>query len=623
MRGLPAACWCLLLVLWAGGVRAQAVHLTQAQMATAPAASFAPASVQLDTAALPPLAAWRTVDLPTSWQRDVLPGGVDPQAVQTTWFRIDLAAQPQAAGARRLYLPRWQTIGQIAVYGDARLLYRSDADLVWNGFNHPLWIALPADAPLRWITIRIDSRSAAGGALSSAWAGSDAALAPRYELRRTLQVRVPEFSGVAVLGLGAFAFAVWLLRRKEKMYLLFAAFALVSVLRGLHFHLGDGPLPIASSWFGWMTVNAVTAMLVAWVYFIAALVRVPARWIGPALVTLMVVAGIATLPPLAVLPGMDRLAPLSYLLAIAAGVPTILYLTWLAWRDGGREVRLAAAIGCIDVVVAVHDWMMQNFLLGPEGVYYNPMLSLVRLLMFVYVILRRYVGAVDAAEQSSLQLARRLREREAELAESYERLREVQQRQLLARERQRLMQDIHDGMGSQLMSALRVAEAGQLSDQRMAEVLRECIDDLKLTVDSLEPVEADLHLLLATLRYRLEPRLQGAGLVLRWAVGDLPALPWLDPRSALHVLRILQEAIANVMQHAGATELRLATRAEAGGVSVLLTDNGRGFDLAGTQTAGKGLSNMLRRADAVGGRIDWTPQPQGTSVRLWLPLVRS
>jgi signal transduction histidine kinase len=280
--------------------------------------------------------------------------------------------------------------------------------------------------------------------------------------------------------------------------------------------------------------------------------------------------------------------------------------------------------------VAVHDWMMQNFMVDAEHLYAWPLSTVARLGMFIYVILSRYVGAVDEAEQANARLTQRLGQREAELAESYERLRDVQQRQMLTRERQRLMQDIHDGMGSQLVSALRVAESGQLSEARMAMVLRECIEDLKLTVDSLEPVEADLLLLLATLRYRLTPRLQGSGLKLRWEVSDLPAIDWLDPRGALHVLRILQEAISHILQHAGATELRVATGEADGGVFVTLDDNGPsaaraepGAHVAATAgVRGQGLSTMARRARAVGGQVGWEAIDGGTRFRLWLPLQR-
>lgn len=613
----------------APGEEAQAAgtlqHVVQAQVLTqvgqAPQdgpARFAPA--------LEPLQAgdgWRTVPLPYRWSRAVIPGHeVAAAPWQVTWLRLDLQEGDAGEGAY-LYLPRWQTVGRIAVYADDRLIYQSAGDTVWNAFNHPLWLPLTrakhGGAPTT-LLLRIDSLAEAGGAVSTAWIGAPEPLAPRVQWRRLLQTGVSETMGVAVMGLGLFAFAVWLLRRHESAYLLFAVYALLVALRGWHFHVGLQPLPLPSAWFGWMTVNAVNALLVTWYFFVATLVPNPPRWIGRALLLLLAASCTVTLPALAMVPTFDALAPLSYLLTIFAGVPAVLAMAWVAWRRGAREGIIASAVGVIDAPVAIHDWLMQNYLISPEEVYLWPVSTTARLLMFVYIILRRYVGAVEEVEQANATLAQRLAAREAELAASYEQLREVQQRQTLTRERQRLMQDIHDGMGSQLMSALKVAEAGRLSETDMALLLRECIDDLKLTVDSLEPVDADLLILLATLRYRLLSRLQGSNLQLRWDVVDVPRLEWLDPRSALHVLRILQEAIANVLQHAQASELRVATGEEAGGVFVTLHDNGQGFTPPAAEALGHGVSNMVRRARAIGGEVSWEAAAHGTRMKLWLPL---
>ena len=81
-------------------------------------------------------------------------------------------------------------------------------------------------------------------------------------------------------------------------------------------------------------------------------------------------------------------------------------------------------------------------------------------------------------------LQQRLQEREDELQESYRRLRETARLQTLHDERQRLTQDMHDGLGSTLVSALRVAEHGKLDADELSDVLRSCIDDLKLAIDS-------------------------------------------------------------------------------------------------------------------------------------------
>ncbi|MCZ8257867.1 MAG: ATP-binding protein, partial [Polaromonas sp.] len=181
--------------------------------------------------------------------------------------------------------------------------------------------------------------------------------------------------------------------------------------------------------------------------------------------------------------------------------------------------------------------------------------------------------------------------------------------------------------GSSLVSALRVVERGRLEDIQVAEVLKSCIDDLKLAIDSMEPVEADLLLLLATLRFRLGSRLESTGITLRWEISDVPTLDWLDPRNALHILRILQEAFANILKHAQANEIRVTTAASDGWVCVGITDNGKGFAVEAALDnggkGGKGLSNQRRRAQAIGGDVTFESSAAGTRLTLRLPVQRT
>lgn len=247
------------------------------------------------------------------------------------------------------------------------------------------------------------------------------------------------------------------------------------------------------------------------------------------------------------------------------------------------------------------------------------MLLMAFALAYRFTMIRRQ--ATEDVAQANASLAQRLQAREAELTASHLRLREIEHRQTLSQERQRLMQDMHDGMGSSLTSALRVVERGQLNEAEVAQVLKGCIDDLKLAIDSIEPVNADLLLLLATLRFRLGPRLESTGIALRWEVQDIPPLDWLDPKNSLHILRILQEAFTNIIKHTNATEIRVATGADADGITVIITDNGSGFDVeSALKNGGKGLSNQMRRAQAIGAEINWDSNNSGTRLTLRLPL---
>lgn len=211
-----------------------------------------------------------------------------------------------------------------------------------------------------------------------------------------------------------------------------------------------------------------------------------------------------------------------------------------------------------------------------------------------------------------------------ELADSHAKLREIEYKQTIEQERQRLMQNMHDGLGSSLITALRVVENNKMDANELAELLKGCIDELKLTIDSMEPVDDNLLLLLANLRFRLGPRLENAGIKVIWQAEEIPVLPWLEPKYALHILRILQEAFANIIKHTSATEVRVATMTDGNAVVVTVSDNGSGFDVErALQSGGMGLSGQKCRAMALGGEVSWHSSANGTSLSLRLPIRRS
>ena len=79
----------------------------------------------------------------------------------------------------------------------------------------------------------------------------------------------------------------------------------------------------------------------------------------------------------------------------------------------------------------------------------------------------------------------------------------------------------------------------------------------------------------------------------------------LEPAHAREILRIAQEALTNIVQHADATLVRLGLAYESAGVSLLVQDDGRGFDQHSLATdAASGLRRTSDRAHAVGGLVE-------------------
>ena len=100
-----------------------------------------------------------------------------------------------------------------------------------------------------------------------------------------------------------------------------------------------------------------------------------------------------------------------------------------------------------------------------------------------------------------------------------------------------------------------------------------------------------------------------------------------EPPSELRAIlfRIAQEAIANARKHASATTIHVSIAGRQGGVRLLVTDDGQGFDVGVIESPEPGhigLPTMIERAQLAGGRCEIESEPgRGTSVSAWLPLA--
>ncbi len=580
------------------------------------------------------------------WTHVVLPHGVPQQVLRTVetgntlnpptvvrWYRLQVPALSESSASatepRYLYIPRWKAYGQIAVYGDSRLLYQSHSNLLWNGRNNPLWIALDATAGAvtpKTITVRLQSLRYSGSAISSIWLGDEQTIGWRFRMRNLLQTQLPFVSSAAFLIFGLFALGVWAKRREGSLYLIFFLISAVAYLRTMHYYLGEHRLPISDEWFGWLTLNSLFWLFALAHSFLAHLHLRQKPWQTRVIVTTTAIISFITLPflpkvlPWATWLNATFLGSMVYVFAILMGIVVGGLGHYNSRLANSRHGMVLSGWGLITLLIGVYDWMQLNNHVSVEGSYLGSYGIVGIFLISLQIMFQRFNGAVEDVKHANTTLAERLQAHEAELTLTYSRLREIAHLQTLSDERQRLTQDMHDGLGSSLVSALRVVEGGRMHEVEVAEVLKGCIDDLKLAIDSMEPVEADLLLLLATLRFRLGPRLASAGIALRWEVVDVPALEWLDPRNALHILRILQEAITNILKHTDAREIRVTTGIEHGGVTVTIADNGQGFSLENAlKKGGKGLQNQQRRAQAISGVVRWQSDHNGTLMTLWLP----
>ena len=191
-------------------------------------------------------------------------------------------------------------------------------------------------------------------------------------------------------------------------------------------------------------------------------------------------------------------------------------------------------------------------------------------------------------------------------------------------ERERIARDIHDDLGQSLL-ALKIelgvlqannASADPLLQQRlgsMAGNVDHAILALRGIIDDLHPLD-----LAAGLQQAMEHQLGAFSRVsgIGHSLHMNPGAP--DPANDPVLFRVLQEALANVLRHAHASQVEVELRRSANACTLTVRDNGIG--LPPGATPGCGLRGMRERAATRGGTVDMHSAPgQGSTITLKLP----
>ena len=210
-------------------------------------------------------------------------------------------------------------------------------------------------------------------------------------------------------------------------------------------------------------------------------------------------------------------------------------------------------------------------------------------------------------------------------------LRLVQRLHAAERERTRIARDIHDDLGSSLteiglLGALAVRETTPPAEARkhvarMMDRAEELARKLDETVWAVNPKNDSLRHLATYLCNLAKEFLEPTEIRCRLEVAiDLPDAP-LTTEVRHNVFLVAKEALNNVVQHSGATELWLRMALKDAVFTLEVADNGRGFDVAAKREAGNGLRNMAGRMEEIGGHLQMRSTPgEGTTIALQLPL---
>lgn len=586
--------------LLAGPLQAQTVHsLTTADAVLQPEGG--------------PVSASATIELPHRWDRQF------PRQDGQATYRLPLPPRP-AGEPYAIYIPR--AGNQLEVRLNDRLIFQhgelgqADSDAA----KPPLWIPLPPDtAPHdEVLTVRATIQQGRWGGLTDVQFGPAEAVRElylqHYRWRQWGAIGVIVAMAVAAV----LATGLWYLQR-EAVYASFAIAAVTGVLRFADRVIESPPLP----WPLWGGLMAAAFLLhVLWLLRfsleLAGLFgprwRLALRWLMSAGVLAALAAFLWRQPALwtATLMGMT----------LASAVGTF-QVARCAWVHRSRETLGLAAAGAIAVLAGARDLIAVR-LQGDGAANFSilPHATMAFVLLMGWLVLDRFARQGRQLRALNESLDRQVREKERELQASYEALRRESEQRAALSERQRIMRDIHDGVGAHLVGLVNLLRKDHVPPDMLREHAHTALDELRMAVDAMHNTEGDLPTLLASMRYRLQDRFNACGITLDWHMDDPLPEVHLMPQQLLQVQRIVLEAFTNILKHAGASRIWVRVgRGTTHGLHLLIDDNGVGMAAAAFTSLGQGLHNMRQRAQAVDAQLDILPSPHG-GVRVSLQLQR-
>jgi signal transduction histidine kinase len=539
-----------------------------------------------------------------------------PPGARVVWYRFqfELGEKPSAAPilyARRLGVYMYD------IYLNGQPLALSGANPTPGTFIVPLLWRLPLDLLYQGrnvLYLRVVADSSSQG-VPRFYLGPAGEMRARADIWRLLQSDIIMIFAFAFGMIGLLSLALWPAERNPALLwygVTGVAFGLVTLLwyytRNGDFRELRGVL-VFLRFFGFITPIAIMQL------------RMSGRrwpWVEALLWTLLATATVSTT-------GFAGPSPLTVWNVAIVAYPALLFvcslaLLWPAAPVAPSTRLLLLGAGLVSAALGVHDALMRMEYLDFDGPWLFYYLIPVYLVGAGAAIVERFVAQLHQLRRSRGELEERVAQKTREIEATQARLAAQERERALAGERRRIMADMHDVLGLRLVGLLSLVQSGLTDRERLEQELAASLDELRMTIDSVQPVEGDLGVVLGNVRHRMRSVFGATGVTLDWRVAELPPMEGLTPVRVLAIQRLLLEVFSNVLKHSGAQTVRVSAARADGSALIAIEDDGRGFELREC-TSGRGLANLAARAREAGGSLEISSVTGGgTRVTLALPL---
>jgi signal transduction histidine kinase len=293
-------------------------------------------------------------------------------------------------------------------------------------------------------------------------------------------------------------------------------------------------------------------------------------------------------------------------------------LRW-SWQSQKMEHAFAMGLSLLILATSVHDFAK---LLGLDAFVSTYLLAYSYtgvILILGGASIHQLTLALSESNHLRNTLEAKVLERSKELSQTYAQCLASELQNSNAIARAQLLKDIHDGFGSQLVTASMQIQSMKMKQEDLGNLLQECIADLYLVMDISSHHVDRFEDVLMDFKLRTSQRMQGQAVQLHWDLPQEP-LPNFSKNCSLQIMRITQEGLNNALKHAQAAHIGIkATLDSAAPVfSLEITDDGVG--IPAQSPFHRGLKSMKERAQALGGELFIGSQGEGTRILLRLPI---
>jgi signal transduction histidine kinase len=311
------------------------------------------------------------------------------------------------------------------------------------------------------------------------------------------------------------------------------------------------------------------------------------------------------------------LVSIIYLPVMFSGSALLFWMAYSAWKIKNLKHIAALVLMFLLFLAGLSDWLRLTSASAFEGVYFIPYALSGVMLVFGGLLLALMARALVDYQALSNELELRVEHRTAELNKLHEYLLNKEVEQSKEQERTRLLQDMHDGFGSQLVVARMMSKRNSLSQSDLTNLLDDCISDLHLVVDTISNDGKTLSEALVDLRYRTQTRIFSSDIKFHWYL-HLDEFSEIPHQIILQILRIVQEAISNSIKHANAKNIWIVV-AYVPNVELKVSVSDDGVGTNPEARAGRGLNNMKTRAKSIGAELVLDSFEIGSDVTFCMP----